>query len=303
MLSVSKKSLLRLAAACLALCLAWLSPVPASAGHDPAAGEGKPALLLVTFGTSVPQAQGAFTAIEAAAKARFPGLELRWAYTSKKIRHKLAKEGRNIASPAQALAALADEGYDGVAVQSLHIIAGEEFEGLKETCQRFAGMPKGSKRVELGLPLLASQEDMERAAKALLAAAPKERRPKEALVFMGHGTPHAANATYPAMAYILQKLDPRVSLGTVEGYPGLDEVKAELKARGDKKAWLIPLMSVAGDHAINDMAGAEDDSWVSQLAKAGVSSQAVLKGMAENPAIVDIWLDHLQAALEKLGKR
>lgn len=295
----------RLLLLCLALLclLAWtVHPASAQAGEKPEVKAEKKAILLVTFGASVESAQAVYAKIEAAAKARFPGVETRWAYTAKMIRRKLAGQGQVYLSPAQALANLAEDGYTRVAMQSLHVIPGEEFEGLKETAARFAGMPKGLARVEVGQPLLASAGDMRRTAEAMLAHAPKERKAKDALVFMGHGTRHAANAAYPAMAYVFQKLDPNASLGTVEGYPGLDEVKAELKARGNKKAWLIPFMSVAGDHAVNDMAGEEEDSWKSVLGREQVSCQPVLTGMAEHPEIVAIWLDHLQAALEKLDR-
>lgn len=284
----------------LAACLLW--SWGAQAGGHEAAQPAKKAILLVSFGTSVPQARQVFAKIEEATKTRFPGVEVRWAFTAKKIRHKLAQEGQVTLSPALALANLAEDGYTQVAAQSLHIIPGEEFEGLKETARRFAGMPKGLKQVEVGAPLLLSHQDMERTAKALLAHVPKERRPQEALVFFGHGSPHAAQAIYPAMAYLLQKLDPNTSLGTVEGFPDLETVRQELKARGNKKAWLIPLMSVAGDHARNDMAGPEDDSWASQLGQAGIASQPVLMGMAEYPEVVAVWLDHLQAAWDRLGK-
>ncbi|MBI4800109.1 MAG: sirohydrochlorin cobaltochelatase [Desulfarculus sp.] len=284
----------------LAACLLW--SWGAQAGGHEGAQPAKKAILLVSFGTSVPQARQVFAKIEEAAKTRFPGVEVRWAFTSKKVRQKLAQEGQVTLSPALALANLAEDGYTRVAAQSLHIIPGQEFEGLKETARRFAGMPKGLKQVEVGAPLLLSHQDMERTAKALLAHVPKERRPSEALVFMGHGTTHQANEVYPAMAGIFKELDAYAFLATVEGSPEWNKVKQEIKARGIKKAWLIPLMSVAGDHARNDMAGPEDDSWASQLGQAGIASQPVLMGMAEYPEVVAVWLDHLQTAWDRLGK-
>ena len=84
--------------------------------------------------------------------------------------------------------------------------------------------------------------------------------------------------------------------------PSLDDVLAELKARNIQRAWLMPFMSVAGDHARNDMAGDEPDSWKSMLAKAGVRCVPVLKGTAEYDEIVDIWLDHLRNAMSRLEK-
>lgn len=278
-----------------------LYPALGAAGH----ADGPPAkkaILLVSFGTSVPQARAVFAKIEAATKVRFPGVEVRWAFTAKKIRHKLAKEGQVTLSPAQALANLGEDGYTLVAAQSLHIIPGEEFDGLQETARRFSGMPKTITQVTVGQPLLDSPADMRRMAQALLARVPKERQPGEALVFMGHGTPHQANAVYPAMAAIFHELDANAFLATVEAQPDLASVQKELKAKGIKKAWLIPLMSVAGDHARNDMAGKEADSWASQLGQEGIVCQPVLLGMAEYPEVVAVWMEHLQQAWDGLGK-
>ena len=116
-----------------------------------------------------------------------------------------------------------------------------------------------------------------------------------------HGTHHPANIYYPGLQYSLSRLDPLVLVGTVEGTPSLDDVRAVLKERKVKKAWLQPLMAVSGDHAVNDMAGDGDDSWKSVLEAEGVTCEPVLLGTADIPAFVDIWIDHLQAAVERLN--
>lgn len=273
--------------------------LPAFAGH----GKAKPAkkaILLVTFGTSVPQAAKVFDNIDKMAKVRFPGVEIRWAYTSVIIRKKLARQGQVMDSPALALVKLADEGYTHVAVQSLHMIPGQEFHDLRMTTASLTHGPEGLKKMTLGLPLLTSAGDMDRVAKAVLADLPPERTKDEAVVLMGHGTHHPANAAYPAMAFFFSLADPKVFMGTVEGFPDLETVESQLKASGTKKVWLLPFMSVAGDHAMNDLAGDEDDSWKSILTAKGYTCRPVLKGLAANPVIVDVWLDHLAKALEKL---
>lgn len=122
---------------------------------------------------------------------------------------------------------------------------------------------------------------------------PKERRANEAVIFMGHGTHHPSNAFYQAMAYEFQRKDPNVYVGTVEGSPSLEDIMSELEARGTDQAWLMPFMSVAGDHVRNDMAGDEPDSWKSILAAAGIETESVIKGTAEFDNIVDIWVGHL----------
>lgn len=270
--------------------------VPAAAAH----GDKRPVkigILLVAFGTSVPEAQAAFKNIEDKVKAAFPGVEVRWAYTSKIIRNKLAKQGQMLDSPTVALARMADDDFTHVAVQSLHTIPGEEYTYLVETARAMEGQPKGIQKILVGYPLLATADDLEKATQAIMAVIPKERKKDEAVILMGHGTHHPSNAYYPAMQYYFWKHDPLVLVGTVEGSPSLDDVQAELKKRGVKKAYLMPFMSVAGDHALNDMAGDEPDSWKSVLTKAGVECVPILKGTAEYDAIVDLWVDHLKVAM------
>lgn len=285
----------------LFLLLFLLLPVdPALAGHD-AKRQPKKGILLVAFGTTVPEARAALDNIDARTKTRFPGLEVRWAYSSRIVRQKLAAEGLTFDSPAMALARMMDDGFTHVAVQSLQTIPGEEFHGLQRTVEAFSGLPKGMDMVTLGLPLLADPADVEACARAVTASLPPERKPDEAVILMGHGTRHPANIYYPGLQYSLGRLDPLVLVGTVEGTPSLGDVRAVLKERKVKKAWLLPLMAVSGDHAVNDMAGKEEDSWQSVLTADGVSCVPVLRGTAEVPAFVDIWLDHLQAAVERLN--
>lgn len=261
----------------------------------------KTGILLVAFGTTVPEAKVSMDHIDAMAKSRFPGIDIRWAYSSRIVREKLATQGTLIDSPAQALARMMDDGFTRVAVQSLHTIPGEEFHSLRKTVASFEGMPKGMTRIELGEPLLSRSDDMERAAAALLSSIPSGRDKKDAVIFMGHGTHHPANIYYPGMQYYLSRLDPLALVGTVEGSPSLDDVLLALGKHKPKRVFLMPFMSVAGDHAHNDMAGDEDDSWKSILTGKGYTCIPVIRGTAENQAFVDIWLDHLAAALERLN--
>ena len=272
----------------------------AFAGHG-AERAAKKGILLVAFGTTVPEARAALDNIDTKAKARFPGLEVRWAYSSRIVRQKLAGQGLHFDSPAMALARMMDDGFTHVAVQSLQTIPGEEFHALQRTVEAFSGLPKGMEQVTLGLPLLAEPADVEACAKAVMASLPPDRNKNEAVILMGHGTHHPANIYYPGLQYSLSRLDPLVLVGTVEGAPSLDDVRAVVKAHKVKKAWLQPLMAVSGDHAVNDMAGDGDDSWKSVLAADGVACVPLLRGTAEIPAFVDIWLDHLQAAVERLN--
>ncbi|MEW5774553.1 MAG: sirohydrochlorin cobaltochelatase [Thermodesulfobacteriota bacterium] len=280
----------------LVLCLLSL---PAWAGHSKEA-PAKAGILLVTFGTSVAGADSGYAQVEKLVREAFPGVEVRWAYTSHVIRRKLAAQGRVLDSPAMALARMGEEGFTAVAVQSLHMIPGEEYDDLVSVARAMAGLPECPQKIAVGGPLLVQAADVERVAAAMLESLPRERRKDEAVVFMGHGSPHPAYAFYPAMQLEFWKKDPNAFLATVEGAPSLDEVMAHLKARGLRKAYLVPFMSVAGDHARNDMAGDEPDSWKSILTKAGVTCVPVLRGTAEIDAVNRVWVDHLRQAMEEL---
>jgi sirohydrochlorin cobaltochelatase len=256
----------------------------------------KKGILLVAFGTTVPEAQISFENIERSVKKTFPGIPVRWGYTSRTIIRKMGEKGIQLATPEEALSSMMRENFTHVAVQSLHVMPGAEFHGLVKNVQRFEGMSKGLKKVIVGYPLMATSEDVQRVAETFLKIIPPERRKMDAVVFMGHGTHHPANVYYAALNYHVQKLDPNVFVGTVEGWPEIDSITSDLKGNRIKKAYLMPFMTVAGDHARNDMAGPSADSWKSMLEKEGINCVVVLKGTAEFQEFVDIWVDHLRSA-------
>lgn len=271
----------------------------AAGGHSGPEAKGD-ALLLVTFGTSVASAQEAFAKVEKKMHAAFPNMEIRWAYTSHIIREKLAGKGKMIDSPEIALAKLMDEGYQRVTMQSLHMLPGAEFHEIYANSKFFGDMSGGFKEVRTGYPLLVDNRSMDAVLDVVAATiVPKERKPEDAVVLMGHGTHHPSDAIYSAMMYKAQERDANCYVGTVEGFPTFEEVLAKLKAKGVKKAYLIPLMTVAGDHSINDMAGDESDSWKSRLTQAGIEAVPVLHGLAEYDAIIDIWINRLKAGMAR----
>lgn len=281
----------------LTLLLGWPAD-PAQA--RPSETQPKTGILLVTFGTSVPEARKAYATIESKVKAACPGMEVRWAYTSRHIRHKVAaEEGLRNASPAGALGRMLDDGFTHVAVQSLHVIPGQEFNDLAAIVEAFASMPKSFERVVLGPPLLSGPEAMRALAKAVLASTPALGE-REALVLVGHGAHHPASAFYPAMQYYLQQESERAFVGVIEGSPAMADVLADLARRKIAKAYIVPFLTVAGDHARNDLAGDEPDSWKSQLAAKGIACQPVMRGLAEDPAVVDIWLGQILRSLKAL---
>lgn len=269
----------------------------AHAGRHGKAKPEKRGILLVAFGSSMPDARAAFQNIETQAKEAFPQVPVRWAYTSTIIRKKLAAQGENLDSVEMALARMMDQGFTHVAVQSLHTIRGEEYEDLEKSVGAFTHMPEGFSKLILGAPLLSSEEDMRQVCEAILVNIPPERKKKEAVVLMGHGSPHPSNAFYAALMFHLQRKDPLVFVGTVEGAPGISDIVLMLKEKKIKKAYLIPFMSVAGDHARNDMAGDGADSWKSILTGEKIACLPVLKGTAEYDNMAVIWIGHLKEAM------
>lgn len=261
----------------------------------------KKAVLLTAFGTTVPEAQRAFDQIDARAKQIFPGIEIRWAYTSTIVRTKLAKQGKVLDSPETALAKLMDEGYTEVAILSLHTIPGEEFHSLYQNAHLFAQMAGGFDKIVVARPLLSSHEDMVRVAKAMLKNIPAGRKSEDVVLLMGHGSEkHPSDALYVAMNQILSELDPNVWIATVDGYPSLNDLLPRLREKKSKKTYLMPFMLVAGDHARNDMAGNGPDSWKSILTQNGYQCEVTLKGTGEYSDIVEVWLDHLREAYSHL---
>jgi sirohydrochlorin cobaltochelatase len=276
-----------------------LLAIPATAGEHGRKHTMKKGILLVTFGTTRPEARSAFNNIEKLAKAAYPGIAVRWAYTSEVVRKKLAKGGVYLDSPEVALAKMMDEGFTHVAVQSLHTIAGKEFHDLVKNARAFAHMNGGFESVLVGYPLLGKKDDLPRVVDAIIKIIPNDRKKHEAVVLMGHGSPHISSSVYAAMMFFLQLKDPNIFVSTVDGSPPIEDITKMLLQKNIKKAYLMPFMSVAGVHAQNDMAGDEKDSWKSILTKAGIKCVPILKGTAEYDEIATIWIDHLGELLAR----
>jgi sirohydrochlorin cobaltochelatase len=291
----------------LALTIAVFFAFVLSIGLSEAASEKprpvKTGILLVAFGTSVPEAQKAYDTIERLVRAAFPETPVRWAYTSSVIRAKLARQGRPLDSMETALARMMEERFTHVAVQSLHVIAGWEFHEMQRNAAAFGAMAGGFDRITVGGPLLSSAEDFAKVTLALLNHLPPGRKPEEAVVFMGHGTSHASNAGYAALMYHLQRRDPGVFMGTVGASPTIEEIRDTLVLRNVSRAYLMPFMAVAGEHARNDLAGEQEGSWKNVLSRAGITCTPVLTATAEYDEIGMIWLEHLKAAVARLASR
>ncbi|GAF03891.1 sirohydrochlorin cobaltochelatase [Saccharicrinis fermentans] len=256
-------------------------------------------ILLVAFGSSVPAANVALKNIHHEVERSFPGVMIRWAYTSAFIRKKLKRQGDEVDSPVIALSKMADEGCTHIAIQSLHTIPGLEYEYLLQTVKGIMDIPKGPVKVEVGRPLLYSHEDVERAVDAMMAHIP-HRGEREGLVLMGHGTPHFSNVFYPALNYYFAQKTHTVFVATVEGFPTIQDIILKLKQQKIDKVYLMPFMSMAGGHVKNDMCGEHEGSWCTLLISAGFKVECIIKGTGELKEMVSIWLQHLKDAFERL---
>lgn len=254
---------------------------------------GKKALAAVSFGTSYPEAREAISRIERALAAARPDYQLFRAFTSGMVADRIEREeGVRIPSPAALLERLAAEGYDEVLCQSLHVIPGFEYEKLQKAIEPYAAR---FKKLTRGKPLLWDTKDYLRLSRALLAHMPKLGA-DEAFVWMGHGTDHPANAAYALLENTF-RFDgaERVYVATVEGFPNFDYVLRRLHRQGVSRVRLAPLMVVAGDHAQNDLAGPEEDSWKSVLESEGYHVQCDLRGLGEYDEVAALFAAHLPA--------
>ena len=255
----------------------------------------KKALMIVSFGTSFDEAMPAIVHIEETCRRAFPEYDFYRAFTSGMIIRKLKKtKNVQIDNPQEVMEKLAAQGYDEVLCQPTHIINGMEYE-------KMMGMLRPYKEqipvIRVGKPLLTEEEDYRKACQIVMQQLSAPLAKDEAFVLMGHGTEHYANSAYCQFENMLRDLGyENTYVGTVEGFPGLDYVMRRMKIRGIRKVHLMPLMIVAGDHARNDLAGAEEDSWNSLLQAEGFETDIVLKGMGEIDGIAQIFVEHLEAA-------
>ncbi len=259
-------------------------------------GSSKKTILVVSFGTSYNDSREAtIGAIEKAIADANPGADVRRAFTSQIIIDKL-KERDNIEidNVEEAFARLISDGVKDLIVQPTHVMSGFEYDDLMAVID--ANRSKFSS-IKVGSPLLTTDDDYSRVITAITDATAEYDDGNTAIVFMGHGTEHASNATYSNLqSKITAAGKTNYYIGTVEATPTLDDVIAACKAGGYTRVVLEPLMVVAGDHANNDMAGDEEDSWKTILTNEGFEVVTLLRGLGEIAAVRDVYVDHVKNA-------
>lgn len=261
------------------------------------------AILVVSFGTSYNDSRDiTIGAVEEAIAKAFPEYEVRRAFTAQIIIDKLAdRDNLEIDNVTRALDRAVADGIKTLIVQPTHLMNGLEYMDLANELEAYKS---DFDQVVLGEPLLTSDADYEAVMNAITTATKEYDQGEEtAIVFMGHGTEAESNQIYATMQEKLTEAGfENYYIGTVEAAPALEDVMALLEEKGTyKKVVLEPLMVVCGDHANNDMAGDEEDSWKTILTEAGYEVECVLKGLGELPEIQQVYVDHTQAAIDSLN--
>ena len=281
---------------------------------------GENEILVVSFGTSFNDSRAEdIGGVEKALQAAYPDWSVRRAFTAQIIiNHVQARDDEKIDNMDQALERAVDNGVKNLVVQPTHLMHGAEYDELTEAVENYKDKFESVKIAEpllgeVGADETAINEDKAAVAEAITAEAVKTagfdsldaaKEEGTAFVFMGHGTSHTAKISYSQMQTQMEQLGyENVFIGTVEGEPedtACEAVIEKLKNAGYKKVILRPLMVVAGDHANNDMAGDDDDSWKSQFEASGVfdSIDTQIAGLGEIDAIQQLYVTHTQAAID-----
>lgn len=297
------------------------SPPGKTVGDD-----GKVAIILASFGTTVPSAVKSITNIHEKVKEAFPDVPVKITFTSNIIRsvwkkrqaeaQKWLKKGipeeilyvRNIITT---FGELREAGYRNIIVQPTHMFYMEQSHDLSQYVNAIRSIRTIKKRwmpfdkIALGRPALGTvgtqydyHDDMKKALSTLARDAEMAHQKGAMLVYMAHGNEHWPTGIYGEAAKMMRELYPGVItyIGAVEGYPGLSEVQRDLSQFDSGKIVLKPFMIVAGDHAVNDMAGDEADSWKSVLSQKGFEVIPVLEGLGSNDEFAKIFVDHIKDA-------
>lgn len=300
--------------------------------QDKTGNTDKTAIVVASFGTSYPSAVNSLLAIVQDIETAYPNTPVQLAFTSNIIRNKWHKRATDndyrhahpevpeyfyrIKNVLGTLADFQDRGYKTIVVQPTHLSPGEEYldlqayinglNSIKTTREKWQPF----KKIALGRPLMGTwgpafpyHEDIEKLAHALKDDVSAAQAAQSTLLYMGHGNELLSTGLYYELELKMNQLYPpiRTLVGLVEGHPDLDEVLDKLQQSENKKILLKPLMVVAGDHATNDMASDEEDSWKTLLQAQGYTVIPVLQGLGDNPAARQLFISHLQDAAMEAG--
>ncbi len=307
-----------------------LFAVPAAASGN-APPEGKTAILLASFGTTVPSGVKALDNITAQVRKAYPETEVRITFTSNMVRavwkkrraeaqkwldQGIPSEILHVKNIIQAMGDLQEDGYRNIIVQPTHMLYMEQsydltnyisalgsIKTLKSKWRPFDTVVMG--RPALGMPSdrYSYHIDIDRVVKSLASDVEMARKEGASLLYMGHGNENWSTGIYAETEKKMRAVYPEVQtfIGVVEGTPSLDDLLPALQGAKSKKIILRPFMITAGDHAINDMAGAEGNSWKSILTAEGFTVQPVIEGLGSNPAFAALFVENIADAARESG--
>lgn len=263
----------------------------------------KKAILVVSYGTTYEETrEKTIGAIERHIAETHPDWVVRRAFTSRQVLKILERKGVHIDFVSEALERMIYEGIETVVVQPTHVMNGIEYDIMMDTVQKYSVY---FDRIEVGTPLLTTSEDYEEVigaiGRTMVAKARETCGKNHAVVLMGHGTEHFANATYSELQLRLTLSGHNnVYVTTVEGFPSFDDTIALMRGRGYDEVALFPFMLVAGDHAVNDMASEDEDSLNSVLQAAGYKTTCFVRGLGEYYDFQVLFRSHLDEAISRL---
>ena len=293
----------------------------------------KTAIIIASFGTTVPKAVQSIVNITSRVKTAFPDTEVRVVFTSNIIRSIWKKRSRNpkewtdkgiseeILFTKNLLSTFGDlksQGFKDVIVQPTHLFHMEQYHDLMQYVDAIKSIKtvrdkwKPFNKIAIGRPALGTigdvypyHDDLKSAVKTFASDVALARQKGAALVYMGHGNELWSTGLYVELQQLMRETYPEIKtfIGSVEGYPGLEDVKKSLGHYTPKidKILLKPLMIVAGDHATNDMAGDDEDSWKTVLSKAGFDVEVILQGLGSNNQFADLFIAHIKDAAKFSG--
>lgn len=260
--------------------------------------EKAPVILAVSFGTSYDDnREETIGAVEKAIENANSDYEIRRAFTSQIVIDVIKENnGEKIDNVEEAFKKLVDDGVKELVVQPTHVISGYEYDDLMVIVEEYE---KKFDKITVGKPLLSDDSDYTKLADILVEDTKEYNNKDTAVVFMGHGTHHEANASYSKLQdELVSKGNDNYYIGTVEGSPALEDVITAVKKNGYSKVVLQPLMVVAGDHANNDMASDEEGSWKLAFEAEGIDVECVLRGLGSIEAVQDMYVSHTADAIK-----
>ncbi len=263
---------------------------------------GENELMVVSFGTSYNDSRRmTIGAIEDAVEKAFPDFSVRRGFTSQIIiDHVKSRDKIAIDNVGEALERAEKNGVKNLVIQPTHLMNGLEYTDLVNEVAEYSD---AFVKVAVGEPLLTSEDDFNTVIKAITNATAQYDDGETAICFMGHGTEAESNQVYAKMQEMMTAGGyEHYYVGTVEATPSLDDVLALVQAGNYKKVVLEPLMIVAGDHANNDMAGDEEDSWKTAFESAGYEVTCLVRGLGEMEDIQQLFVEHARAAVDSLGQ-